>query len=97
MSDQLIGIGVQTILLLLAGGGMLIRNDTSLKAFQKELTKMQQELSALSQVITKQAVQDERLNEQSRRMTLIETRIEQLRVGQGYIQNHTATTVDREY
>ena len=76
---------------------MIVRNDITLKAFQKELAKMQQELSALAQVITKQAVQDERLNAQSQRMLMLEQRVEDLRRGRGYVQNHQAETVDREY
>lgn len=95
----LLGIGVQTAIFMLGGFAMVIRNDTSLKTFQKELGKMQQELAALSQVITKQAVQDEKINEASRRMTMLEQRVEDLRRGRGYVthEDQAAQTVNREY
>jgi len=94
---NLLGLGLQTVIFLFGGIVMIVRNDITLKAFQKELAKMQQELSALAQVITKQAVQDERLNAQSQRMLMLEQRVEDLRRGRGYVQNHQAETVDREY
>ncbi len=94
---ELVGIGVQTAMILLGGAGMVIRNDSSLKAFQKEIAKMQHELQSLSQVITQQAVQAERLNEQSRRMNMLEQRVEDLRRGRGYVQERHNETVDREY
>ncbi|MDE2471882.1 MAG: hypothetical protein KGL35_24940 [Bradyrhizobium sp.] len=97
MSDQLLGIIGQTGLLLLAGGAMLVRNDSALKGFQREINKMQQQLESLAQVVTKQAVQDVRLSEQDRRMNSIVERMEQLRKGEGYIQDRPAKTVDREY
>jgi Skp family chaperone for outer membrane proteins len=93
----LLGIGLQTAIFLFGGVVMIIRNDISLKAFQKELAKMQQELQSLSQVITRQAVQDERLNEQSKRMSMLEQRLEDLRRGKGYVQDRLTETVDREY
>src|SRR5713226_4605819 len=93
----LLGIAIQTAIFLFGGAVMVIRNDGTLKVFQKELGKMQDELSTLSHVITKQAVQDERITESSRRMTLLEQRVEDLRRGRGYIQDRDAKTVDREY
>jgi hypothetical protein len=94
---SLIEIGVQTAIFLTGGFVMVIRNDATLKSFQKEMASMQKELSTLSQVVTKQAVQDERITESSRRMTMLEQRVEDLRRGRGYVQDREASTVDREY
>lgn len=93
----LAGPVVQTIIFLGGGVVMVVRHDGALKAFQMEMSKMQLELRALAQVITKQAVQDERLNDQSRRMNNLEQRIEDLRRGRGYVQERDVATVDREY
>lgn len=76
---------------------MIVRHDTALKSFQKDMNNMQLDLKELAKVITKQAVQDERLTEQSKRMTMLEQRVEELRRGQGYVQGRIAESVDREY
>lgn len=97
MGETTIGIIVQTGIFLFGGIVLIIRNDVVLKSFQREVHKMQEQLETLAVVVTKQAVQDERLNEQSRRMLMIEQRIEDVRRGRGFVQDRDATSVDREY
>jgi tRNA1(Val) A37 N6-methylase TrmN6 len=93
----LIGTAIQTLLFLGGGVVMIVRHDTALESFRKDMTNMQLDLKELTKVITKQAVQDERLTEQSKRMTLLEQRVEELRHRQGYVQSRVAESVDREY
>lgn len=77
-----------------ADGGLLEKVDDTLK----ELSDVKEELKGLAKVITEQAVQQTRLDEQSRRMNRIEQNIDDLRRGKGYIQERTANLpLDREY
>ena len=77
-----------------AEGGLLEKVDDTLK----ELSEMREELKVLAKVITEQAVQQTRLNEQSRRMTMIEQWVDDLRRGKGYVQERIANIpIDREY
>jgi hypothetical protein len=99
MGEATIGIIIQTAIFLFGGVVLIIRNDVVLKSFQKEVSKMQKQLETLADVITKQAVQDERLTEQSRRMGRLEQRVEDMRRGRGFVtrSDQDAQTVDREY
>lgn len=75
-------------------GGLIEKVDDTLK----ELSEMKEELKGLAKVITEQAVQQTRLNEQSRRMTMIEQWIDDLRRGKGYVQERNPNiSIDREY
>lgn len=99
---EISGILVQTLIFVFGGVAMVIRHDVTTKTLKEDIAAMQQELKSLSQVITAQAVQDQRLLEQSRRMTMLEEKLEGLRRGDGWIQNRNPRssgdgTVDREY
>lgn len=95
----LTGIAVQTVLYLLAGYAMLIRNDTqrnlntdSLKA---EVREMKEELKDLAKVIIEQAVQTTRLDNMTTMVMSIERRVEDLRRGAGYVKGRRE--IDGEY
>lgn len=91
--ETLIGIAVQTILFLLAGYGMVIRNDIGNRNLKEEVASMKDELKKLAEVITLQAVQTTRINGLTAQVTSIEQRVEDLRRGNGFVQRQ----VDREY
>lgn len=96
-SMQLIAIGLQTIVFLFGGGAMVLRASSESKELRDDMKNMEEELKGLAKVITLQAVQAERMVEQSRRMTLLEQRVEDMRRGKGFVADRDATTVDREY
>jgi replicative DNA helicase len=91
--STVIGIAVQTILFLLAGYGMVIRNDIGNTNLKEEIASMKEELKKLAEVITMQAVQTTRINGLTEQVTSIEKRVEDLRRGNGFVQRQ----VDREY
>lgn len=93
----IIAIGIQTVVFLFGGGAMVLRASLDNKELRDDMKAMQEELKGLAKIVTTQAVQGERLNEQSRRMTMLEQRIEDMRRGKGYVQDHRAKAVDREY
>jgi cell division protein FtsB len=90
-------IGVQTLIFLAGAYGMVLRANIGAKTVTKKVEQMEQKIEALAAVVTKQAVQDVRLTEQSRRMTMLEERVEDLRNGRGYVQDKSIRGVDREY
>ncbi len=91
----LIGIGIQTIMYLLGGYALVLRNDWSNQALKEEMRNMQQEVKKLAEVVTIQAVQTARLDHLFSQVASIERRVEDLRRGNGYIQNRNS--VDGEY
>jgi hypothetical protein len=91
----LIGIGIQTALYLLGGYAMVVRNDVKNSSLEMQISKMDKQLESLSEVVTKLAVQDERLNNQGLRINLLDSRIEALRRGDGFIAG--ARGVEKEY
>ena len=94
---QLIAVVIQTLVFILGGSAIVVRNSAANKDLHEDVKAMQEELKDLARVITAQAVQDVRLNEQSRRMTLLETRVEDMRRGKGYVKERDVLSVDREY
>ena len=91
----LIGIGVQTALYLLGGYGLVMRNDWSSKALTKQVEAIQVELKGLSTIVTTLAVQDERLNNQARRISDLDTKVEAMRRGEGFIAG--ARGIEKEF
>ena len=81
----LVGIGVQTVLFLLGGYAMVLRNDWSNKALKAELVAMQKQLEKLAEVITTQAVQTTRIDTLYSLYSSADKRIEDLRRGNGFI------------
>ena len=93
--EFIIGIGVQTVLFLLGGYAMVLRNDWSNKALKTELIEMQLELKKLAEVITTQAVQTTRIDNLYTQVTMLQQTIEALRRGNGFIRGRAST--DGEY
>jgi hypothetical protein len=81
----LVGIGVQTALFLFGGVAMVIRTNYSNDVLKEQVLGIQIELKGLSSVVTSLAVQDERLNNQARRIDIMDEKIERLRRGDGFI------------
>ncbi len=85
----LIGIGIQTLLFVIGGYAMVIRNDEKQKIHTQELKDdmgdMREELKKLSEVITIQAVQTTRIDNITSIVASLERRVEDLRRGNGYI------------
>jgi hypothetical protein len=91
----LVGVGIQTVLFLLAGYAMVIRNDSSNKALKEQMASMQLEIKGLSGVVTQMAVQTVRMDGVSERMNILDRRVEDLRSGKGFIQGPRG--VDHEW
>jgi hypothetical protein len=91
----LVGVGIQTILFLLGGYAMVVRNDGSNKTLKEQVTGIQSELKSLATVVTSLAVQDERLNNQAHRIDLMDDKIERLRRGDGFVAGSRG--VEKEY
>lgn len=81
-----IGLGVQTILFLGGGYGMVLRNDWSTQALNEKMDKMELQLQKLADVITMQAVQTTRLDNMSSQLASVERRVEDLRRGNGFVR-----------
>ena len=91
----IIGIVVQTVLFLLGGYAMILRNDWSNKALKAELQAMQKQLERLAEVITTQAVQTTRIDALYSLFNSVDKRLEDLRRGNGFIRGRHG--VDGEY
>ena len=83
--EFLIGIAVQTVLFLLGGYGMVLRNDWSNKAMKEKIDGMQTEIGKLAEVVTQLAVQDNKINNITSQYTILARTVEDLRHGDGYI------------
>jgi prefoldin subunit 5 len=78
---QLIGIIVQTVLFLLAGYGMVIKNDASVNSLKTEVKEIQKEIKEMANVITQLAVQAVRLDNIGERLNALDRKFEELRRG----------------
>jgi len=94
--EFLVGIGVQTLLFLAGGYGMVLRNDWSNKAMGQKLTGLESELKKLAEVVIMQAVQTNQIFNLNNQMTMLQRNVEDLRRGSGWITGHR-TSVDGEY
>ena len=92
---SLIGIAIQTILYLLGGYALVIRSSEGNRVLREQVLGIQLELKSLANVVTKIAVQDERLNNQGQRLNDLDQKIESLRRGDGFIAG--VRGVDKEY
>lgn len=94
-----IAIAVQTAVYLLGGYALYVRNDTKqhlhMEALRMEVNGMKVELAKLTDVITVQAVQTNRLDNLTAQITQIDRRVEDLRRGNGFVRGRTA--LDGEY
>lgn len=74
---------------------MVLKNDWSNKALEKQMNSMEEELKSLAVVITTQAVQSNRLDNMEVHIASLDRRVEDLRRGNGFVQGHRG--VDGEY
>jgi len=72
---QLIRIGIQTILFLLAGYGMVIRTDNSVNSLKEEVKEMQREIKSMANVVIQIAVQTVRIDGINERMNMLDARL----------------------
>jgi hypothetical protein len=89
------GILLQTVLYLLGGYAVIIRNGEGNRVLREQIQGIQIELKSLAHVVTQMAVQDERLNNQGHRLNEMDKRIEALRRGDGFIAGSRG--VEKEY
>jgi hypothetical protein len=83
--EYIIAIGIQTLLFLAGGYGMVLRNDWSNRMLKEQMTAMQTELQKLAEVITLQAVQTTRIDNLADQMSMLQHELADLRRGRGYI------------
>lgn len=93
--EWLIGIASQTVLFLLGGYGMVLRNDISNKNMSHQMSAMQKELEKLANVIIQQAVQTTKLDNLTELYMRLNRTVEDLRRGNGFVRGHKG--VDGEY
>ena len=91
----LIGIVVQTVLFLLGGYAMVIRNDGSNQNLREDVKGIEKELKKLSEVITGQAVQTTRIDNLAAQVTMLYRNLEELRHGNGFVKGSSG--IDREF
>ena len=93
--EWLIGLGIQTVLFLAGGYGMVLRNDWSNKALKEQITGMEEELKALTKVIIEQAVQSTRIDNLTSQITVLQREVSDLRRGNGWVTGRKV--LDGEY
>jgi hypothetical protein len=93
--EWLIGLGIQTVLFLAGGYGMVLRNDWSNKALKEQITGMEEELKALTKVIIEQAVQSTRIDNLTSQITVLQREVSDLRRGNGWVTGRKG--LDGEY
>lgn len=88
--------------LLVTAGSFLFRRGGDLQKLEmavdralSEITGLKQEMSKMGEILTQVAVQNERMENMGKRMNIIDRRYDELRRGQGWIQERTS--VDGEY
>ena len=97
LSPYLLGVAFQTVLLLLGGYAMVIRNDKDNKFLKDQISAIQVEIKGLANVVVQQAIQTTRLDGLSERVTLIDKRVEDMRHGRGYVVRDQRKGVEGEY
>lgn len=94
-NEYLIGIAVQTVLFLLGGYGMVLRNKYSNDSLKEQMEGMQKELEKLASVIVTQAVQTTRIDTLMQSYAMLNRTVEDLRRGDGWIGKRKG--IDGEY
>ena len=89
------GIALQTLLFLVGGYGMVLRNDWSNKNLEKKMETMQTELKKLAEVVITQAVQTAQIQNLASQITMIQRNVEDLRRGNGFVKGRQS--IDGEY
>jgi hypothetical protein len=93
--EWLIALGVQTVLFLAGGYGMVLKNDWSNQALKDQLLGMEEELKQLAKVITEKAVQSTRIDNLVSQVTMLQRNVEDLRRGNGFVRGQRG--IDHEY
>jgi prefoldin subunit 5 len=75
---QLIGIGIQTVLFMLAGYGVVVRTDNTVSSLKDEFREMQKEIKAMADVVTRIAVQTVRIDSITERINAMDQRVNDL-------------------
>lgn len=91
----LIGIVIQTGIFLFGGVVLVIRNDGSNKNLARQVEGIERELKILAEVVTQMAVAQERLNNLSTRMNMLDKRMDDLVTAEGWLAGRRI--VDGEY
>jgi hypothetical protein len=93
----LAGLGLQTLLFLAGGYGMVLRGGWSAASLEKQLASMQEELKQLNKVITAQAVHTNRLDNQGAQIAILQREVSDLRRGVGWKVGGHRDGIDGEY
>ncbi len=91
----IVGLSLQTLIYLLAGYGLVVRNDQSGKDLKQEVEAIQEEIKGMAKVVTQVAVQKNELDNVNQRLNTLDKRIEDLRRGHGFIAG--AKGIEREF
>lgn len=83
-----IGIGLQTLLFLAGGYGMVLRNDWSNKAMTVNISDIRQEMKKLADVVIIQAVQTTRIDNLASQLLMIQNRMDDFSHGRGFISTN---------
>lgn len=86
-------VKILQLAVIIGGGGMLLykggrfvqRLDQTMTAQAADIKELKDETKKVTEVVTKIAVQDERLTSHDRRIQLMEDRWEELRRGEGFV------------
>jgi len=89
------GIALQTLLFLVGGYGMVLRNDWSNRNLEKKMETMQNELKKLAEVVITQAVQTTQIQNLASQFTMLQRTVEDLRRGNGFVKGRSS--LDGEY
>jgi hypothetical protein len=93
----LAGLGLQTLIFLAGGYGMVLRGGWSAASLEKQLASMQEELKQLNKVITAQAVHTNRLDNQGTQIAVLQKEVSDLRRGVGWKIDRGRPGIDGEY
>ncbi len=78
-SITIVGIAIQTVLFLIGGYALIIRNDESNKILARRVESIEEEMKAMAKVVTQIAVQTVRIDHIHERINLLDKRVDDLR------------------
>jgi Tfp pilus assembly protein PilO len=90
----LAGIVVQTVLVLIGGYAVVVRNDTTIDFLKNEVTELKKNMEQLAITMTRLAVTNERVDGITSRQNMLDRRLDELSRGIGW--KSARTTVDGE-
>lgn len=92
-----LGIVVQTVLALFAGYAMVIRTDTSTKSLKNDVEVLKKSVEKIADVMTRLAVNNERLDNLGGRMNMQDKRLDDLSRGIGWKSQRSTVDGDQPY